>query len=50
MHYSPVKDEFPLTGSGKRDINSLTEQGLEDTFTLNYIAKSSNAKKYTKKI
>lgn len=50
MHYSPVKDEFPLTGSGKRDINSLTEQGLEDTFTLNYIAKSSNVKKYTKKI
>lgn len=50
IHYSQVKDEFPLTGSGKRDINALTEQGIANTFTLSYITKSSNNKKYTKKI
>ena len=48
IHYSPVKDEFPLTGSGKRDINALTEQGIANTFTLSYITKSSNNKKVHK--
>ncbi len=52
VHFSKVNGEFDLTGSGKRDINTLNEKGLNNTFTLGYIKKNkiNKNKKYEKKI
>ncbi len=52
VYYFRHQDEFSLTGSGKRNINDLNEQGLENAFSVRVITKESvdSKKSYVKKI